>query len=135
MPIIHWNSTFSVNISKIDSQHMKLVELINNLHDKMKEGKGKEVLSRILNELTVYTANHFKTEEELFRKYKYPDTEVHVGEHKKLVEKVLEIKKDYDAGKVVLTSDVMIFLKDWLSKHISVSDKSYSSFLNAKGVV
>lgn len=135
MPIIQWNQVFSVNIKQIDAQHMKLVELVNLLHDSMKEGKGKEVLSRILNELTAYTANHFKTEEDLFKKYGYPKTEVHILEHKNLVEKVLQIKGNFESGKVVLTSDVMNFLRDWLTNHISGSDKAYSAFLNSKGVV
>ncbi|KAF0152290.1 MAG: Hemerythrin HHE cation binding region [Ignavibacteria bacterium] len=136
MPIIQWKEIFSVNISKIDSQHKKIIDLINELHDKMKEGKGKEKesLSQILNELAVYTANHFKTEEELFYKYKYPNTEAHILEHKKLVDKVLQIKADFESGKVVLTLDVMDFLKDWLSNHISGTDKAYTAFLNAKGV-
>lgn len=135
MPIIQWNQAFSVNISKIDTQHMKLVDLINELHDKMKEGKGKQALSRILNELIVYTANHFKTEEELFRQYKYPDSEAHVLEHKTLVRQVMQIKEEYEKGKPVLTSEVMNFLKDWLSRHIAGSDKAYSEYLNSKGVV
>ncbi len=42
MPIIQWNQVFSVNIKQIDAQHMKLVELVNLLHDSMKEGKGKK---------------------------------------------------------------------------------------------
>lgn len=134
MPLIQWKQNFSVNISKIDNQHIKIVDLINELHDKMKEGKGKDSLTKILNDLTLYTANHFKTEEELFYKYNYPNTEAHVLEHKKLVDKVLQIKTDFESGKVVLTLDVMDFLKDWLSNHISGSDKLYTSFLNARGV-
>lgn len=135
MPIIQWNQSFSVNINNIDNQHMKIVELINNLHDRMKEGKGKEALSTILNELTVYTVYHFKTEEELFRKHKYPDTDAHVLEHSNLVQQVVQLKSDFESGKALLTMDVMNFLKDWLSRHIAGSDKAYTAFLNSRGVV
>lgn len=135
MPIIQWNQSFSVNINNIDNQHMKIVELINNLHDRMKEGKGKEALATILNELTVYTVYHFKTEEELFRKHKYPDTDAHVLEHNNLVQQVVQLKSDFESGKALLTMDVMNFLKDWLSRHIAGSDKAYTAFLNSRGVV
>lgn len=135
MPVIQWNPAFSVNISNIDNQHKKIVELINNLHDQMKEGKGKESISTILNDLTVYTAHHFKTEEDLFHQFNYPDSEAHILEHKNLVQQVMQFKSDFANGRTVLTNDVMNFLKDWLSRHIAGSDKSYSAFLNSRGVV
>lgn len=135
MALIQWNSTLSVNINQIDNQHMKLVELVNTLHDRMKEGKGKAALSGILNELTNYTVYHFKTEEDLFRKYNYPQTDAHLKEHDALVQQVVKLKADFDNGKSVLTLDVMNFLKDWLTLHIMGNDKAYTPFLKSQGIV
>ncbi|OGU68125.1 MAG: hemerythrin [Stygiobacter sp. RIFOXYA12_FULL_38_9] len=135
MALIQWNSTLSVNITQIDNQHMKLVELVNTLHDRMKEGKGKAALSGILNELTNYTVYHFKTEEDIFRKYNYPQTDAHLKEHDALVQQVVKLKADFDNGKSVLTLDVMNFLKDWLTLHIMGDDKAYTPFLKSQGIV
>ncbi|RJQ57474.1 MAG: hemerythrin [Stygiobacter sp.] len=135
MALIQWNSTLSVNITQIDNQHMKLVELVNTLHDRMKEGKGKAALSGILNELTNYTVYHFKTEEDLFRKYNYPQTDAHLKEHDALVQQVVKLKADFDNCKSVLTLDVMNFLKDWLTVHIMGNDKAYTPFLKSQGIV
>ncbi len=135
MALIQWNSSLSVNITQIDNQHMKLVELVNTLHDKMKEGKGKDALSGILNELTNYTVYHFKTEEDLFRKYKYPQTDSHLKEHEALVQQVVKLRSDFGSGKSVLTLDVMNFLKDWLTGHIMGNDKAYVPFLKSQGIV
>src|SRR3989339_622150 len=135
MALIQWNSTLSVNITQIDNQHMKLVELVNTLHDRMKVGKGKAALSGILNELTNYTVYHFKTEEDIFRKYNYPQTDAHLKEHDALVQQVVKLKADFDNGKSVLTLDVMNFLKDWLTLHIMGDDKAYTLFLKSQGIV
>lgn len=135
MALIQWNPSFSVNITQIDNQHMKLVDLVNNLHDRMKEGKGKAALSGILNELTDYTVYHFKTEEDLFRKHNYPQAEAHVLEHNTLVQQVVQLKSDFENGKTVLTLDVMNFLRDWLSGHIMGRDKTYTPFFNSRGIV
>ena len=135
MALIQWNSTLSVNITQIDNQHMKLVELVNTLHDRMKEGKGKAALSGILNELTNYTVYHFKTEEDIFRKYNYPQTDAHLKEHDALVQQVVKLKADFDNCKSVLTLDVMNFLKDWLTLHIMGDDKAYTPFLKSQGIV
>jgi hemerythrin len=37
-------------------------------------------------------------------------------------------------GKVSVTVDTMVFLKDWLNHHILETDKKFSAFLNSKGV-
>jgi hemerythrin len=134
MPLLNWNEGYSVNISQIDSQHKKLVDIINDLHDSMKAGKSKEILDKILNELIDYTSNHFKTEEKLFDKYGYPDKITHKRQHSELVEQVLKFKSSFESGKSVLSIDLMNFLKDWLVQHMTGSDKKYSSYLNGKGV-
>jgi hemerythrin len=123
-----------VNIKEIDLQHQKLVELINNLHDGMKAGKGKEILGEILSELVNYTSFHFAFEEKLLEKYVYPETIAHKRQHSDLVGQVLAYKESYESGKTVLSIEIMNFLKDWLTTHITGTDKKYSTFLNSKGV-
>jgi hypothetical protein len=44
MSLIQWEEKYSVKHATIDSQHKKLVELINNLHEAMKVGKAKDKL-------------------------------------------------------------------------------------------
>lgn len=134
MALFSWDNSYSVNIREIDEQHKVLIKLINNLHDSMKVGKGKEALGPILNELVDYTVYHFGHEEKLFTDNGYPESSQHKAVHAKLVEQVKAIKKDYESGNAVMTIEVMHFLKDWLSGHIMGTDKKYSSFLNAKGI-
>ncbi len=133
MSLINWKETYSVGISGIDNQHKKLIEMINNLHDGMISGKSEESISKVLFDLIEYTTTHFLTEEELFDKYGYPESELHKQQHNKLVEKVIEIQNKYHFGEQVLTMDLMNFLRDWLNDHIIGSDKKYSSFLIEKG--
>ncbi len=134
MPLLNWDNNYSVNIQEIDNQHQLLIKLINELHDAMKIGKGKEALGSILNELVNYTVYHFGYEEKLFSTYGYSESIQHKAAHDKLVEQVKQIQKEYESGKTVFTLEVMNFLKDWLSGHIVGTDKKYSSFLNSKGI-
>ncbi len=134
MPLFQWSQDMSVNITEIDNQHKKLVDLINLLHDSMKSGKGKDVLGKLLNELTDYTVNHFGTEEKLFQKYGYPEYARHKKDHDDLTKQVIDIKTKLEGGATILTVEVMNFLKDWLNNHILHADKKYTAFLNAKGV-
>jgi hemerythrin len=134
MSLLAWNDSFSVNIKQVDDQHMKLVELLNNFHDAMKLGKGKEAMGRTLSELLEYTIYHFGTEEDLFKKYRYPAYASHKKEHEALTKQARDLSERFSRGEPVISAETMTFLKNWLQGHTIGSDKKYGPFLNAKGV-
>ena len=135
MSLVTWSDKLSVGIPSIDEQHKKLVLLLNQLHDGMMAGKGKDVLGGVIKGLIDYTANHFRYEEDLFARTGYPESAAHKQEHTELVRRVVEIQKKYEqSGPAALTIQVMNFLKDWLTTHILKSDMKYSAHLAAKGV-
>lgn len=134
MALLDWNNNYSVNIQEIDSQHKILVGLINNLHDGMRVGKGKEAIGGVLSELVNYTEFHFSHEEKLFSMHGYPESSTHKMLHYSLIKQVKELKNNYDNGNKVLSMEVMDFLKNWLSDHIVGTDKKYTTFLNSKGI-
>ncbi len=132
--LIRWSKTLMVNIPTIDEQHKQLVKMINDLHKAMKGRQGAPAMERILNRLVEYTVMHFGTEEELFRKYNYPEREKHAQAHKKLVGKVSDFQKKMRSGDATISMDLMEFLKDWLVNHIKGTDTKYAPFLLEKGV-
>lgn len=135
MAYIQWIDEFKVNVRVIDEQHKKLIDLINELHDAMKQAQGKAILSKVFLELIHYADYHFKTEEELFEKYNYPQFAEHKLQHDGLRNSVLELKQKFESGYVTITIEVMKFLKGWIENHILNTDKSYSKFFNEQGLV
>jgi hemerythrin len=134
MPLITWGPMLTIGVKDIDDQHRKLVELLNQLNDAMHAGQGKDTLAPVLNELVRYTVYHFGTEEKLMAQHKYADSPAHKGEHGKFVETVSAFKKKFDAGNAMLSTELMNFLRDWLSKHILQTDKKFAKALNLAGV-
>lgn len=134
MSLFQWDEKLSVNIPSIDRQHQKLISLVNQLHDAMKKGKGKEALNYILEELISYTDYHFKTEEKYFDQYGYAETERHKNEHNSFVKKVNEFNERFSQNNAIISLEVLTFLKNWVLQHIQKEDKKYSSFLIEKGV-
>lgn len=134
MALISWSDSLSVKVKQFDDQHKKLVDMVNQLFDAMKAGKGNQVMGDILKSLIQYTQTHFAAEERIMKQYGYPDFEAHKKEHNTLVMQVLDLQKQFQEGKAVLTQNVMTFLRDWLSKHIQGDDKKYGVYLNGKGV-
>lgn len=131
MALIEWNDELSIGIAEIDKQHQQLACYINELNDAMSSGQGQERLNGILGKLASYTVSHFKTEEDYFAKYDYPQAAAHIKTHKKFVEQVSSYQTDLTAGKIMLSISVMDFLKDWLVSHIQGEDRKYVSYFKA----
>jgi hemerythrin len=134
MSFIKWNDSYNVNVELIDKQHKVLVSIINDLHDAMLAGKGKDVLSSTYTRLLDYTNTHFAAEEGLLKTYAYPDFSVHQAAHVMLVKQVKDLQQKLVANNFTLTMETSQFLKDWLLKHVQGTDKRYSAHLNSKGV-
>jgi hemerythrin-like metal-binding protein len=134
MAFFTWKDSYSVGVKEMDTQHQKLVDIINRLYDAMSAGKGSTVVGPILIEMVEYTKFHFVAEEKLMTIHAYPGLLSQKGEHKRFVDKTLEYQEQLKAGKMTMSLDIMNFLKDWLSNHILVTDMKYKEFFKGKGV-
>jgi len=134
MPMIQWNESLSVNVGEIDRQHQSLFEMINDLNGAMLQGKGKDILGKIVNGLSTYTATHFGTEEKYFDKFGYPEADGHKKQHLDFAKKVLGFKDELEKGKLSLSVQITDFLSNWLQTHIKGVDKKYGPFFNQRGL-
>ncbi|MGB9521341.1 MAG: bacteriohemerythrin [Anaerolineales bacterium] len=134
MSFITWNDQYSVNIKSIDAQHQQLVQMVNDLHQSMLDGRSSDTLKDLLKKLIDYTVVHFSTEEKLMQQYSYPGYVYHKAEHENLTKKVLEFQQKFQQNPTGLGVQMMDFLKSWLVNHIQGTDKKYSKFFNNLGV-
>jgi hemerythrin-like metal-binding protein len=134
MPFFEWTESMSVGVKELDDHHKKLVGLVNTLFDAMKEGQGRNVVGKILEELIQYTQYHFSAEETLMKEHGYPGYAIQQAEHQKFVEEVTTVYRKYQAGDIFVSVDTLNFLKDWLMKHILQIDMEYKPFFRNKGI-
>ena len=123
MALFSWNDELNVGNAFIDSDHIKLVKLVNDFHDAMEQGRGNEVIGKVLNNLVIYTKEHFNREEAEMQRIKYPRFLAHKQEHDKLIKEVGELQASFVSGKAMLSIKVSKFLRDWLVTHIQQTDK------------
>lgn len=133
MALMTWGPMLMVGYGDIDAQHKRLVELVNQLDDAMRAGHGRDVVGGVLNELIRYTVHHFAFEEKLMDQFGIASAAAHKAEHKKLVADVSAFKTKFDAGSAAVTTELMTFLRNWLSNHILKTDKALARELLAKG--
>ncbi len=139
MAQITWNEKFSVGVAEIDRQHKRLLNMINDLDEAVNSGKRKDAISRILDELIIYTATHFRTEEKYFVQFGYPEGEEHKDEHAVCVKMVNKFVRDFNSesqgGKLAaLTDELLSFLGIWWKYHILETDNKYAKFFREHGL-
>lgn len=129
-----WNEAFSVSNELLDSDHQILFNLLNQLHDAVDTGQSRDVVGSVVNVLAEYVEHHFRREEALLAQAGFPHLEAHQALHRRLEEKVCDIRDRWLGGeRGALGEEVLDLLKKWLTDHILVSDKSYSAWVAGLG--
>jgi hemerythrin len=134
MTLIAWNDALAVGVNEIDSQHQKLVQLINGLHDHMLKGDAHDIMQKVLDRVIQYTVMHFQMEEGLMARHGYPHSPTHKREHAELTQHAVELQQKLESGNGRITMETMTFLRDWLQNHILKTDKQLGAHLQSKGV-
>jgi hemerythrin-like metal-binding domain len=135
MVFMPWSEEYRIGIAAIDEQHRWLVDNTNRLHDELtKPDPDRASIGEILEGLVDYAFNHFIVEEELFKRFDYPDEQAHLAEHNGFTTKATELLERFENGESVSTQ-ALEFLKNWLIHHILEVDKAYVPFMREKGIV
>jgi hemerythrin-like metal-binding protein len=133
MAYMEWTPALEVGFAKIDEDHRELIEVLNQLHADLDQGKDRAELAKVLNFLRDYTVGHFQTEEALMIRYGYPGAAAHFAAHAELVLKVCDFIVEFRAGRVALTEALTEFLGTWLAEHILGRDRELGAYLRARG--
>jgi hemerythrin len=132
MPIIEWKEDYRIGEQQIDLHHQFLFALLNTTYDNFVAFASTDDLEHLFNEFIDYATYHFSAEEELMRKSGFPGFTAHKEEHDAFTRRVVEMYKAYLAGRQSLTLELLLFLNDWLSKHILRSDAEIGRFLQGE---
>ena len=131
--LFHWQDEYGVGLLEIDQQHRLLINLINDLYMAIHENKSTEATADFLKRLKEYTLMHFATEKEIMRGNNYPGLDDHLSQHDEMILKLAEVESKHDCGKFGLCSELIIFLREWLTKHICECDKALAKYINNDG--
>ncbi|MEN6585538.1 MAG: bacteriohemerythrin [Sulfuricella sp.] len=122
-----WNDKFRTGIETVDSQHHKLVDLINRLGAISMRQAGTEELGGILTELANYTVYHFDTEEKLMleRHVSAAHQDAHIKAHHHFTAQVgvaAQILLRATDVTHQLVAPLLEYLTRWLVHHILGQD-------------
>lgn len=134
MALIEWSDEYSVGLEMFDTEHKKLIAIINELHDSFEQGIDRSVAKHALDGLLEYTIQHFGHEEALFDQWQYPDKAYHRVAHQELRQQVIEYRDSVVAkGGIEMALELITFLRYWLLGHIMSEDKKFCRHLRDRG--
>lgn len=134
MAAIIWNDAYSIGIPEIDTQHQKLLSIINELYEARQIGTGQVIIKETITKLVDYTNYHFTMEQQMHVEYKYLNAPKHKLEHQEFIDRLTQLKEEGEQGNLLLILKTLDFLKDWMITHILGSDKAFGNYLRDIGL-
>jgi hemerythrin-like metal-binding protein len=131
---LNWNSSYSVGVKTLDSQHTTLFAILNDLHSAMMKGEAHTMTGPLLRKLVEYTRTHFSAEEKMLADSQYPGLANHRLLHRNLMKQVEDYSTRFERGEITLNLHLLNFLRDWLTNHIQKVDHEYGPWLNEHGM-
>jgi hemerythrin len=126
---IAWRDDFGVGFPLIDSDHKKLLSLVNNVLAAQQCETGTVLERQALDELVDYTEYHFQREEALMTRYGYGDYAAHKAQHDQMRNQVARYLQRYEEKGREILPLVANHLKLWLLQHIAGTDRRLAPFL------
>ena len=133
MPFLEWKPEMETGFTVIDDQHRVLVDMLNDFHETYVIGDT-ESMKKLVGKMFDYTNLHFDTEEAYFQEFAYLDMYGHTFAHNAFRKHVQALQTKLDNGTMVFSSELVQYLKMWLSKHILIADKQYIACFRENGV-
>ncbi|RUP30645.1 MAG: hemerythrin [Curvibacter sp.] len=132
MAYFEWADDLVIDHGPIDRDHRHLVDMVNQLHTATSQGRGRDVVQRVLGELLAYTRDHLAREEALMQQVGFPGLEQHRVGHARFIAQLEDLRQQYEAGRITVASQLSTVLRDWLSLHIRRSDKEARAYVQKR---
>lgn len=137
MGTMKWSEDYVLNIPSLDNEHKLLVSLINDMalallyHGDLR----KKAVNDSLQRLSRYIRAHFESEERFLMFNNYPDFNAHKEQHELLLDELGAFERKFKAGDQPFNSRMLLFLKDWLVRHIILHDCKFAVYYNDKELI
>ena len=87
------NARHAVGIASIDRQHRELMDMVNDFSEEIAHGCDYEKVLQKIEQVLIFTEDHFSHEEQLMRDHGFPGLERHAVEHAALLREIALFKE------------------------------------------
>jgi hemerythrin len=127
---IVWQKWFELGNLRIDSEHRVFLDLVMALNHDFTRGLTPEKQARSLREILKYAEFHFLSEENMMIDIDYPDRDIHVAEHRRILSTLEDNVRRLNDGEDIL-NEFLTFLYEWFCEHTVGIDYRLAQFITA----
>lgn len=136
-PVLAFDAAFITGVDEIDQQHRVLIDLTNEAAGALAGEPTPAQVRHLVQELLSYAIYHFRTEEELMRRYGYADDDaeaasLHVERHRGFAARVVAVQEALENHHPVDTAELVDYLGSWITEHILGTDQKLAAFILAQ---
>lgn len=132
--LIVWKDEYSVQVEELDDQHLIFISLLNLLYRSVCDGDEQQYLKKILDDLFLFTEEHFETEENYFDQFYYERSEIHKQKHQELRIELDNFRERYKEEKLDGSCELFTFLVNWFIDHLLNEDHLYIECFKKHGL-
>ena len=130
---IAWSNFLSVGVPEMDEEHRQFIARVNALNKAILECEDKATVERMMDLMLTEAAHHFRHEQELLARWKYPDTAAHTAKHAQLIAQFERVMKGFAQTDISFVWALKgLHLKQLLVEHLLQEDMKYRDFLRAQ---
>ena len=132
MSFVDWPGELRVGVPPIDSDHEELVATLNELHEVLASGGGRDGADLLLRFIRL-ARDHFGREEAFMAGHHYPAAAEHAREHVELLTVLSFLLDAMREAQAPLDAGALAHIRQWLCGHIENSDAALAHFVLRKG--
>jgi hemerythrin len=126
--LFDFDTEFKLGIDSVDSEHIKLVDMLNDVHALLSEGKRDEARHYFNKTLASYVNEHFANEEKFMASIGFPFLDEHRKIHENFKHSFHELQPLIESYDEAAFRKALNDAFTWIIAHIGKTDKKYATF-------
>lgn len=126
--MFNFDAEFKLGIDLVDSEHIRLVDMLNEVHELLSAGQKEQAQKFFGEALSLYVNEHFANEERFMEQIGFPQLEEHKKVHENFRKSFYELKPLVESGDDSAFRQALTDAFTWLLAHIGKTDKKYAKF-------
>lgn len=124
---LEWNTAWNCGEETIDRQHRELIEFLNRLMgiSLLEKQKAEELFSQAVGKMV----EHFEYEQKMLTEAAYPELEQHLDAHKRLLERVANIRAAFFEGTGRPQMVTTFIVDELIVGHLLEEDVKYFAYI------
>ncbi len=128
-----FDKEFKLGIEMIDNEHLKLVEMLNQVYALLSEGQKDAARQYFTETLSSYVNEHFANEERFMESFAYPGLEEHKKIHENFKKTFQELVPQIASAEEAAFRKALTDAFTWIITHIGKTDKRYAKVYLEQG--